>query len=213
LFEGVEETLISATAQDMVFGTDGAVVATVTPSEAPGTVEVADGHTVIGLAELEDGEATVTIPGDALEAGTHTLDVRYLGADGFTPSETQVEITVTLPPLEAELAIDPIGAVNNQTGEATVSGTIECSRAADYSFEVEVEQRFGRFQALGSTTVEGSCSGDGTVTWSASLASRTSLRFGPGHVSVRVEGVVDDAATAPVPIAATEPRVRLTPAG
>jgi large repetitive protein len=115
------ETSVEASAQAYEFGTEGAVAATVTPSEATGTVEVSDGDTVLGSADLSEGAVTVTFDGEALEVGTHTLDVDYLGADGFLPSSTTVQVTVTerddeVPP-PAGPACEPSDLDRNRFGD------------------------------------------------------------------------------------------------
>ena len=79
----------------MTYGTDGSVTATVTSErEATGDVQVLDGDTVLGTGTLSGGTATVTIPGTALEVGSHTLTVRYLGDAQNAPSSATVELDV-----------------------------------------------------------------------------------------------------------------------
>ncbi len=58
------------------------------------TSQVLDGDTVLGTGTLSGGTATVTIPGTALEVGSHTLTVRYLGDAQNAPSTTTVELDV-----------------------------------------------------------------------------------------------------------------------
>ena len=89
-------TTVTATAPTMAYGTAGTVTAQVT-SDAPatGTVEVLEGGVLLGSAELVDGTAEVTVPGDALRPGTYTLTVRYLGDAQHDPSQTTVPLTVS----------------------------------------------------------------------------------------------------------------------
>jgi 5'-nucleotidase len=88
-------TDLAATAEDMTYGTDGSVTATVTSErEVTGDVQVLDGDTVLGTGTLSGGTATVTIPGTALEVGSHTLTVRYLGDAQNAPSSATVELDV-----------------------------------------------------------------------------------------------------------------------
>lgn len=113
-----ERTNLSAAAADVDEGDDATVLVTVTPSTATGTVEVVDGGRVIGSAELDGGDAAITIAADDLTVGSKVLTVRYLGADGFAPSSTLVVVRVLRgatppPPVDPEepdsLVCDPLG--------------------------------------------------------------------------------------------------------
>lgn len=61
---------------------------------AQGTISVVVGDTEIAAGPVVDGEATVTVPANTLEAGRHTLEVAFTGADGFDDSVASTEITV-----------------------------------------------------------------------------------------------------------------------
>ena len=81
----------------MVYGTAGTIVANVTPSYATGDVQVLDGATVLGTGTLSGGSATINIPGTALEPGSHSLTVKYLGegtATGVKPSQKSITVDV-----------------------------------------------------------------------------------------------------------------------
>ncbi|MEJ7561280.1 MAG: 5'-nucleotidase C-terminal domain-containing protein, partial [Ilumatobacteraceae bacterium] len=161
---------VTATAADMVYGTDGEVVATVTPAAATGEVEVFDGETSLGSAPVTAGVASITIDGTALEIGSHVLDVRYSGGPGFEPSETTVQIdvakatpTMTISRSPAEVAVrsgkvtltvdvsaegyQPGGVVGAYvTGNLVGLGTVSPEGVAE--FEV------GPFRKRGTVTID-----------------------------------------------------------
>jgi hypothetical protein len=88
-------TTTNATADDIVYGTDGAVEVTVGGGPLTGSVQVLDGASVLDEADLAaDGTATLTIPGTALAVGDHTLSVEYSGDDEHAASATTVEVGV-----------------------------------------------------------------------------------------------------------------------
>ena len=115
------DSSLAATAQDMVYGQDGSVQVTVTPGTATGEVTVLDGDTVLGTANLSDGKATVTIPGTALEPGSHTLTVRYAGDSRNTASSSTVDVTVHK--AESSLAATAQDMFYGQDGSVQVSVT------------------------------------------------------------------------------------------
>jgi hypothetical protein len=54
------------------------------------------------------------------------------------------------PPPAVDLAVDPIGSFNKQTGSATITGTVLCTGEAFFSeIYVELTQAVGRFTVLG----------------------------------------------------------------
>ncbi|MGB0099448.1 MAG: Ig-like domain repeat protein, partial [Nocardioides sp.] len=87
-------TTTSATAQPMTYGTDGSIEVSVTPETASGPVEVTEGATSVASGTVTDGTGTVTLDGEALEPGLHTLTVRYAGNATHDPSQTTVTIKV-----------------------------------------------------------------------------------------------------------------------
>jgi hypothetical protein len=141
---------VTATADDMVYGTDGEVVATVTPAAAAGEVEVFDGATSLGSAPVTAGVANITIDGTALDVGSHVLDVRYSGGFGFEPSETTVTIdvakaipTMTITRSPAEVAV--------KSGKVTL--TVDVS-ADGYEPEGIAEFEIGPFRKRGTVTID-----------------------------------------------------------
>ncbi len=66
----------------------------VAPSDATGTVQLRDGATLLGSGMVSGGLATVTIAGDDLTPGTHSLIVTYSGDDDTAAASTAVSVTV-----------------------------------------------------------------------------------------------------------------------
>lgn len=87
-------TTVSGTADPIVYGTDGTVAVTVTPSTATGTVQLLAGDAVVGASTLADGKASIGVRGTALAVGAHDLTLKYSGATGFNPATGTVSVTV-----------------------------------------------------------------------------------------------------------------------
>ena len=64
-------TTVSATAEPIAYGDAGEVNVTVTPSDATGRVELRNGDTVVGEADLVDGAADIALAARSLEPGSH----------------------------------------------------------------------------------------------------------------------------------------------
>ena len=77
-------TTVTLTAPAQTYGTVAAsVVATVTPADAAGIVQVFDGVTLIASAPVSAGKAVVALPA-TLSSGTHLLVAKFVPADGVT---------------------------------------------------------------------------------------------------------------------------------
>ncbi len=85
---------VSATGGPVAYGTGWNAVVTVTPAAATGQVEVLDGATSLGTANLTGGTASVAISGTALAVGLHTLTVTYAGDATHDPSTNTFQVTV-----------------------------------------------------------------------------------------------------------------------
>jgi 2',3'-cyclic-nucleotide 2'-phosphodiesterase (5'-nucleotidase family) len=114
-------TTVSGTADPIVYGTDGAVAVTMTPSTATGTVQLLDGTTVLGTGTLTAGKVSITVDGTALDVGSHTLTLKYLGDTGFDPSAGSVAVTVVQAPTKVTSTSSPI--VYGQAGAIAVTVT------------------------------------------------------------------------------------------
>jgi hypothetical protein len=80
------------------------------------------------------------------------------------------------PPVEFDLAIDPVGSVNAKTGIATISGTVTCSRPAWVSIQLDVVQRLGRMLIRGWGYAWADC--DGTTPFTATVIGDSGLFTG-----------------------------------
>ncbi len=120
------DTTVTASAEPMTYGTDGAVDVTVA-SDAPvtGAVKVLDGDREVGTATLDaNGHATVVIGGTALEPGSNVLTVRYLGDGRNKPSQAPVTVRVAKvsPVVTGTLSVDTV-KVKKGTSKVAVSVT------------------------------------------------------------------------------------------
>ena len=88
-----DDSTVSGTAEDIVWGEAGSVSVTVTPATATGTVELYDGATKIGEGTLTGDATSISVPAASLAVGDHSLTLKYLGDAGTKPSGT-VDVTV-----------------------------------------------------------------------------------------------------------------------
>ncbi len=124
------DSSVSGTAADITWGAAGSVEVTVTPSTATGTVELYDGTTLLGDAELDGGGATIAIEAGALAVGDHTLTLKYLGDDDHDASESTVDVTVvkassTVSGTAADITWGRAGSVSVTVTPAAATGTVE----------------------------------------------------------------------------------------
>ncbi len=80
-------TTLSAGDVSLDYGT-AATVTVVLDKRATGTVELADGSTLLATASAVDGVATLTLPAGSLRPGTTTLTAAYAGSGRFQSAST-----------------------------------------------------------------------------------------------------------------------------
>ena len=104
-------TGVAATGSTVVEGTAWSVPVTVTPSTATGTVQILHGDVVIGTATVNNGSATAGVNGEALQRGTYTLSVRYLGDEEHAASSSTFQVTVE----QRQQQTQPVATTTNLT--------------------------------------------------------------------------------------------------
>ena len=192
--DGRATTTVSGTADPLVFGQAGSVVVSVAPSDAPGTVEVYSGDTLVGSGTLDAGSATVALAADALEPGSQQLRLEYLGGVAHAPDTGSVDVevakasaTVTADAAPTTLrvnkdtttvtvgvtatGVEPTGVV-----EASVDGSVVASgslTAGSVSLEV------GPFTRAGSKDIELTYLGDTHVASATQTATVTAVKSAP----------------------------------
>lgn len=121
------DSMTTATAGPMDYGTPGSVSVTVTSARAnkAGSVQLLEGSTLIATGSVAaDGTGTVTIPGTALAVGSHDLTVKYLGNSGTKPSQGSVTVVVSKAASVTQVAVVPSQIVVLKSGaSAQVSVT------------------------------------------------------------------------------------------
>lgn len=87
-------TTLEASSTSIAYGKEVTLTATVSPSEATGTVDFYDSSTLLGSETLSSGTAAFTT--SSLSVGTHTLTASYGGSSTYSSStSSSVSITVT----------------------------------------------------------------------------------------------------------------------
>ncbi|MDQ3628323.1 MAG: ExeM/NucH family extracellular endonuclease [Actinomycetota bacterium] len=119
--EGGEEpgpapSTTTATAPVATYG-KGALVRVRVESDpqAGGTVEIRKTGRLLGTGTLFDGRASVRLGDRALEPGTHTLNVRYLGSDTVAASRTTVDVRVLKAPSQVTAEVTTPRVVVDRT--------------------------------------------------------------------------------------------------
>jgi Family of unknown function (DUF6299) len=139
-----------------------------------------------------------------LQSGTtYYLMFADIDEDGVNGGTLDVLLDLPPPPLEVSLTIDSTGKID-RTGQVTISGTISCSRAADFAeVDLQVSQSVGRLRIHGFAFASAECD-TGPTAWTASLMGENGT-FAGGKVAVEANAFgcdpfscAGDFATAPV---------------
>jgi hypothetical protein len=145
----------------------------------------ADANNIVTCAE---GAATF----DATAGTTYYLMFADIDGDATNGGALDVQIDVAPPPIEVSLTVNANGKVNPKTGEATISGTITCSRTADFGeVDVNLRQPIGRFTVHGFGFAGPACEPTPTD-WFASVAGDNG-KFGAGKATAEVSAFACDA--------------------
>jgi len=158
------------------------VLVDATGSDYPVGVNVFEGSAdANNLVTCVEGAASF----DAAAGTTYYLMFADIDGDATNGGQLHVSIDVAPPPLEVSLTVNSAGKVNPKTGEATISGTITCTRTADFSeVSVSLRQPIGRFAIRGFGFDSPAC--DTTPTdWFASVVGENG-KFGPGKATADV---------------------------
>ena len=121
-------------ASPQVHGTSLTLTATVTPTDAMGSVQFLDGTTVLGSSAVSGGTASIT--NATLATGSHSLTAKFVPTDAtaFTTSTSSaVPFTVTTAPATlttTTLAVTPSSGHVGQNEKVTLTATVSPSAAA-----------------------------------------------------------------------------------
>ena len=185
---GPEASSVSATADQITYGAAGSVVATVTPSDATGTVTVSLGATQLGSAAVSGGTATVPLAAKSLEPGTYVLSVAYSGDASHLPSSTTVSVTVVKAVSTVTATANPSTVQKNKTPttltvtvaatNVTPTGTVVVvvegvSRTVALDTNGTATLVLGPFRTIGTKTIRITYAGDARVTSGTATTSVT----------------------------------------
>ena len=120
--KGLRVASLTATGPaQMTYGSPEDVTVAVAPSDATGTVQLRDGATLLGSGMVSGGLATVTIAGDDLTPGTHSLIVTYSGDDDTAAASTAVSVTVAKATPHLTPTKSPTKVVDKKTSKTLVA--------------------------------------------------------------------------------------------
>jgi hypothetical protein len=129
----------------------------------------------------------------AADAGTtyYVLAIDDQGDETGNGGSLNIAFTFGPPPISVTLTVDNAGRVNTKTGEVTISGTVACSSAAEFTdINVVVRQALGRFTIHGSGFAGTDC-GPTPTDWTVSLTGDNG-KFAPGRATVNVDAFACD---------------------
>ena len=125
-------------------------------------------------------------PGAAQLTGGTTYYIMFADADGdATNGGTLIaDLTVAPPPIELSFSIDPTGKVD-KAGVATLTGTMTCSRDADFSdIQLSLRQPIGRFTIHGFGFADTTCGPSGSP-WFLQVSGDNG-KFGSGKATADI---------------------------
>ncbi|WP_433667316.1 beta strand repeat-containing protein [Nocardia sp. CA-136227] len=146
-------------------GTATTLTAKVTPAAAGGTVQFADGATVLGTGQV-DGTGTATYQWTPADAGAHTLTATFSGRDGVTGSNTTGQVSVVAADVASTTTLNPV------TGAKVGTATTLTAKVSPAAAGGTVEFADGT-TILGTGQVDGT--GTATFQWTPSAAGAHTL--------------------------------------
>ncbi len=140
----------------------------------------------VTASDDRDPNPTVTCSppsGSFFPVGTTTVSCQATDASGnVTTGSFLVQVFA---PLQLTVAVNSQGSVSPQTGAATVSGTVTCSRPISVNLSGTLNQQFARRVTISGTfSTQVDCTAPSTG-WSASVVGDNG-RFGAGSANVTV---------------------------
>jgi hypothetical protein len=149
---------------------------------------------VLGSATLSGGTGRVTLPGTALEPGSHALTVRYLGDDQNNASSTGLPVTVakaastvaaTVTPDTVKVKKDTVTAqVTVRADGVTPTGSVQVYVDGALARTVSltdgaVSVQLGPFATTGEKSIELRYLGDAHVTSGSATRTVTVVKGNP----------------------------------
>ena len=157
-------------------------------------MQVLDGANVLGSTALSGGTGHVTLPGTALEPGSHTLTVRYLGDDQNNASSTDLPVSVakaastvtaTVTPDTVKVKKDTVTAqVTVKAAGVTPTGSVQVlvdgvpTRVVSLT-DGAASVQLGPFATTGEKSIELRYLGDGHVTSGSATRTVTVVKGNP----------------------------------
>ena len=180
------------------------VLVDATDSDYPVGVNIFEGSAdANNLVTCVEGAASF----DAAAGTTYYLMFADIDGDATNGGQLDVTIDVAPPPLEVSLTVNSDGKVNPKTGEATISGTISCTRAAGFGdVSVTLRQSLGRFTIHGFGFDSPVCEPTPTD-WFASVVGDNG-KFAPGKATADVSAFACDATSCGEDFVVTSVRLR-----
>lgn len=148
------------------------LTATVTPSNATGTVQFLNGSTALGIVTVTN--ATATLSGVTLAPGTYSLTAQYSGGNGL-PAATSPVVSLTV---KAASSMSLTSSLNPSPVQQSVTFTANVTPAA----------ATGSVQFLDGSTVLGAT----TLTNGAATFSTSSLAQGTHSITASYAGDAND---------------------
>ncbi len=177
-------TALSAAPNPSIAGQNVTFTATVTPSDATGTVTFLDGTTTLGTGTLNGAVATYSTA--ALSPGTHSITAVY-GGDRNYPGSTSAAVSQTVGGASQSISFSALPNEAFGTApfsvSATASSELPVSFASTTSTTCSVSGAIVTLLALGTCTIEATQPGDSNYAAAAPVDQSFTVTQGSQTIS------------------------------
>ena len=177
----------------VAFDQAGSVVATVTPTDATGTVTFSEGSTTLGMVDVEEGTATYDVIAKSLSVGQHTLTLDYSGDGLNKPSTDTVVVTITKSDsvVTAPAASWTVGTAGSIVATVTPTGATGTVTVLDGTTEVATGNLVTDPAATSATiAIPANALAAGSYTLNLAYSGDGTTKTATGTVAVTVNKVV-----------------------
>jgi 5'-nucleotidase len=201
---------VDGSAEPIAYGGPGAVLATVSPASATGTVSLYRADLLLGSGTVVAGSAEIALPPRRLEPGNYRLRLEYSGDLTHSPAVGHVDVEVTKAVAVVSATATPttlkvkkdttIVAVNVSAEGVIPTGTVAAYVQGSVVASAELvagsaNLTVGPFASVGASDIEVRYLGDGHVATGSDSVTVSVVKNRPRVTVVRTPAVVKRSAT------------------
>jgi len=196
-------TSLTSSPNPSTFGQQVTLSATVSPSDATGTISFNDGAANYGVVNVSNGSASITV--SSLGPGTHGLSANYSGDSRYGSSSGGVSQVVQKIQTSTSLA-NPGGAIQGQTISFTATVTPNSSQSPAPGGSVTFQDNFlGVSSSLGTASLNNGTANFSTNSLAIGTHSVTASYSGDGYYQNSTSSAVNAAITTAFTISSISP--------